>query len=197
MGIALRQKGVKVGAQGSVDLAKFLPPAVFPLANPQTDIPRIAKDEKLIRLIEHAIQQIPTTHTINRGDARQMTEIEPESVHLVVTSPPYWTLKEYRVSNGQMGHVEDYEEFLNELDKVWSHCFRALVPGGRLVCVVGDVCLSRRENNGRHYRSSAPRFNSRTLPKTGVRQSRSDHLAQNFERRVRGGERFYLSRQAV
>jgi DNA modification methylase len=49
-----------------------------------------------------------------------------------------------------MGHIEDYDLFLDELDKVWSHCYRALVPGGRLVCVVGDVCLSRRENNGRH-----------------------------------------------
>jgi len=49
-----------------------------------------------------------------------------------------------------MGHIEDYEEFLGELDKVWRHCFRALVHGGRLVCVVGDVCLSRRKNNGRH-----------------------------------------------
>jgi site-specific DNA-methyltransferase (adenine-specific) len=45
--------------------------------------------------------------------------------------------------------VADYEQFHDELDKVWSHCFRALVPGGRLVCVVGDVCLSRRRH-GRH-----------------------------------------------
>jgi DNA modification methylase len=71
-------------------------------------------------------------------------------VHLVVTSPPYWTLKEYRASAGQLGHVDDYEAFLLELDKVWRSCFHALVPGGRLVCVVGDVCLSRRKNNGRH-----------------------------------------------
>jgi DNA modification methylase len=79
-----------------------------------------------------------------------MDELAPESVHLVLTSPPYWTLKEYRDSKGQMGHIEDYEEFLRELDRVWRHCFRALVHGGRLVCVVGDVCLSRRKNNGRH-----------------------------------------------
>jgi DNA modification methylase len=131
-------------------MAKFLPAEVLPLNNPQTDLPRIAKDERLIRLIEQAIQQIPTRHTINLGDARRMTGIEPESVHLVLTSPPYWTLKEYRESDGQMGHIEDYEEFLDELDKVWSRCWRMLVPGGRLVCVVGDVCLSRRENNGRH-----------------------------------------------
>ncbi len=79
-----------------------------------------------------------------------MTAIGPESVHLVLTSPPYWTLKEYRDCAGQLGHVEDYDSFLAELDKVWAQCFRALVPGGRLICVVGDVCLSRRENGGRH-----------------------------------------------
>jgi DNA modification methylase len=49
-----------------------------------------------------------------------------------------------------MGHIANYEEFIIELDKVWKCCFDALVPGGRLICVVGDVCLSRRKNGGRH-----------------------------------------------
>jgi DNA modification methylase len=134
----------------SSQLDGFIPPEVLPLHNPQTDIPRIAKDERLIQLIEEAVQRIPTRHRINRGDARAMDALAPESIHLVVTSPPYWTLKEYRDSEGQMGHIEGYDDFLDELDRVWSHCYRALVPGGRLVCVVGDVCLSRRQNNGRH-----------------------------------------------
>jgi DNA modification methylase len=131
-------------------LEGYLPAEVLPLNNPQTDIPRIAKDERLIRLIDEAVQRIPTHHRIRLGDARAMDALPAESVHLVLTSPPYWTLKEYRDSEGQMGHIEDYDLFLDELDKVWSHCYRALVLGGRLVCVVGDVCLSRRENNGRH-----------------------------------------------
>ncbi len=50
----------------------------------------------------------------------------------------------------QLGHIDDYENFIHELNKVWKEIFRVLVPGGRLVCVVGDVCLSRRKNNGRH-----------------------------------------------
>jgi DNA modification methylase len=79
-----------------------------------------------------------------------MEFLSDNSVHLIVTSPPYWTLKKYRDSDGQMGDIENYEEFLTELDRVWSHCYRALVPGGRLICVVGDVCLSRRKNKGRH-----------------------------------------------
>src|SRR5207244_7732949 len=66
------------------------------------------------------------------------------------TSPPYWTLKEYNRVDGQLGYVEEYEAFLAELDKVWRRCFDALAPGGRLICVVGDVCLSRRQNGGRH-----------------------------------------------
>jgi site-specific DNA-methyltransferase (adenine-specific) len=86
---------------------------------------------------------------LRRGDARDLSWILDESVHLVVTSPPYWTLKDYNDHPGQLGHVEDYEQFLDELDKVWRHAYRVLVPGGRVVCVVGDVCLSRREF-GRH-----------------------------------------------
>jgi site-specific DNA-methyltransferase (adenine-specific) len=83
------------------------------------------------------------------GDARDLSFIEDESVHLVVTSPPYWTLKRYRDHPDQLGHMADYEQFIEELAKVWRHCHRVLVPGGRLVCVVGDVCLSRRDF-GRH-----------------------------------------------
>ena len=89
------------------------------------------------------------THRIHHGDSRELTWIPDESVHLVVTSPPYWTLKEYPKSAGQLGLIEDYERFHDELDKVWRHCLRVLVPGGRVVCVVGDVCLSRRRH-GRH-----------------------------------------------
>lgn len=141
------QDGERNAAAG--DLSNLVPAEVYPLNNPQTDIPRIARDRKLVQLIEDAMRRIPTTHSLSAGDARQMT-LAPGSVQLVLTSPPYWTLKEYRDSEGQMGHIEDYEKFLAELDKVWAHCFRALVPGGRLICVVGDVCLSRRNNNGRH-----------------------------------------------
>lgn len=132
------------------DLRGFLPPELHRIENPQTAIPRIAKDAALMERIEKAAQSVPTDHLLLHGDARRMSQLEDGSVHLVLTSPPYWTLKEYRNSDGQLGHIEDYEEFLVELDKVWSHCLRVLVPGGRLICVVGDVCLSRRENGGRH-----------------------------------------------
>jgi modification methylase len=91
----------------------------------------------------------PRSLTIHHGDARELDWIPNESVHLVVTSPPYWTLKRYPENDLQLGHVEDYEHFHDQLDRVWTHCYRALVPGGRLVCVVGDVCLSRRKY-GRH-----------------------------------------------
>jgi modification methylase len=59
-------------------------------------------------------------------------------------------LKEYPDHPGQMGNMPVYEEFLDELDKVWRDSLRILVPGGRLVCVVGDVCISRRKG-GRHH----------------------------------------------
>ncbi len=95
---------------------------------------------------------INTNETCQRlihGDSRNLSFLPNESVHLVVTSPPYWNLKRYNENPDQLGHIEDYETFLKELKKVWKGVFRVLVPGGRLVCVVGDVCVSRRKH-GRH-----------------------------------------------
>jgi modification methylase len=129
----------------------FVPHELRSLTNPQTDLPRIAKDAKLTSLIDSAVARVPTKHDLYLDDARlRMTEVGSNTVHLVVTSPPYWTLKEYRKCDGQLGFVTDYETFLCELDTIWQECWRVLVPGGRLIVVVGDVCLSRRKNGGRH-----------------------------------------------
>ncbi len=138
-----------VETEQRVELEKYVPLELRNLNDPQTAIPAIAKDRKSLALVREAVGQIPTRHDVRLGDARRMN-IARESVHLVLTSPPYWTLKEYRDTEGQLGHVEDYKDFLHSLDKVWRRCHEALVPGGRLICVVGDVCLSRRKNNGRH-----------------------------------------------
>ena len=93
-----------------------------------------------------------TSHAIRIGDARNLRDIADESVHLVVTSPPYFNLKPYEfdLAAGQLGRAEDYEMFLSELDKVWKECVRVLVPGGRVCCVVGDVLVPRKAG-GRHY----------------------------------------------
>jgi modification methylase len=133
-----------------LDLAHWLPEALRDAVDDQTLIPRVAKDAALIRQLESTLGSLPTRHDLWRCDARHIDFLAPGSVHLVVTSPPYWTLKEYNRSAGQMGFIDDYDEFLSELDRVWARCYDALVPGGRLVCVVGDVCLSRRKNGGEH-----------------------------------------------
>lgn len=132
-------------------LAQYLPIDRLPVIdNSQTVLPAIAKNSKLVAALERSIKRVPTTHRLIHQDSRKRWSVIPESVHLVLTSPPYWTLKEYRREEGQLGYIADYRDFHRELDKVWRHCYKALVPGGRLICVVGDVCLSRRKNNGRH-----------------------------------------------
>ncbi len=111
---------------------------------------RFKRGFSMIRMMEAVRAETRSTaHTLWCGDSRRLDWVANESVHLVLTSPPYWTLKEYPANPSQLGLIDDYEKFHDELDKVWRHCFRALVPGGRLVCVVGDVCLSRRRH-GRH-----------------------------------------------
>lgn len=97
----------------------------------------------------HTFDHARTVQKLVVGDARNLSFLPDESVHLVVTSPPYWNLKRYNEHPDQLGHIQDYESFVSELNKVWRQVFRILVPGGRLVCVVGDVCQSRRAF-GRH-----------------------------------------------
>ena len=99
--------------------------------------------------VENSSDTAVINHLLVNGDARDLSWIPDQSVHLALTSPPYWTLKKYNEHPDQLGDIADYQSFHDELEKVWKHVYRILVPGGRLVCVVGDVCLSRREY-GRH-----------------------------------------------
>ena len=112
---------------------------------------------KILRAANERFRQIPwpapfdqTSHALRQGDARDLSRLPDNSIHLVVTSPPYWTLKEYPDVEGQLGAVETYETFLDQLDKAWAECARVLVPGGRICCVVGDVCVPRRRF-GKHF----------------------------------------------
>ena len=91
-----------------------------------------------------------TKHLIKQGDARDLSFIPSETAHLVCTSPPYGNLITYPETAGQLGNIASYEAFLVELDKVWAECLRILVPGGRIACVAGDLCISRR-SGGRHH----------------------------------------------
>jgi DNA modification methylase len=118
--------------------------------NPDDVIPQLARDVRALSQIESVVRRRQTAHELILADSRDASQLAENSIHLVVTSPPYWTLKRYNESDDQLGHVADYDAFMDALDAVWKHCFRALVPGGRLVVNIGDVCLSRRKNNGRH-----------------------------------------------
>jgi modification methylase len=151
-GLAARREEPKPGQIfiPELDLTSFLGAALQLDSLEQTDIPRLARTPPAMHLLEQVLLRIPTSHFFVHGDARQMRLLLPESAHLILTSPPYWTLKKYDEADGQLGHVKEYDKFLGELGRVWSRCFDLLVPGGRLVCVVGDVCLSRRQNDGRH-----------------------------------------------
>ena len=80
---------------------------------------------------------IKTTHKIIIGDSRKMEELRDESVHLVITSPPYWQLKDYGVSC-QIGFNDSYESYINNLNLVWDECHRVLHKGCRLCVNIGD-----------------------------------------------------------
>ncbi len=141
---AARQKDVVEAEHSGMSVDEILSGG-----EPSVELKRLAKR------IAWANGEAPTSthHRIVHGDAREMPELAEESVHLVVTSPPYFDLIDYTdtsTTDGQLGNLREYEGFLAELAKVWSRCFDVLVPGGRLCVVVGDVCVSRRQA-GRHF----------------------------------------------
>ena len=141
-----------VATRGSVLEAlvgRHLPDLVMSDESLKTVLPGMARDSTESSKVAAAVHEVTSDHVIVRGDARDLSGLGDESVHLVVTSPPYWTLKKYNEGDSQLGAIGDYELFVAELAHVWKECHRALVPGGRLVIVVGDVCLSRRQY-GRH-----------------------------------------------
>lgn len=71
------------------------------------------------------------------GDSRKMIEVENNSIDLVVTSPPYWHIKDYGVE-GQIGYGQTLHEYLKDLYRVWKECYRVLKPGRRLCINIGD-----------------------------------------------------------
>ncbi len=83
------------------------------------------------------MKKMITKHICIIGDSRSMNDIQDSSVHLVVTSPPYWQLKDYG-SQEQIGFNDSYEDYINNLNLVWKECYRVLHPGCRMAINIGD-----------------------------------------------------------
>lgn len=77
-----------------------------------------------------------TTHKLIQGDSRNLSLIKDSSVHLIITSPPYWQLKDYG-NDGQIGFHDSYESYINNLNAVWTECYRVLHDGCRLCINIG------------------------------------------------------------
>lgn len=120
---------------------------------------KIAKRNTLLR---DAPAQVPLD-TVFYRDARAMTEISDDSVALVVTSPPYWNIKDYsldgtqtqrrvRKLEGQVGDLADYRVYLQELEKIWRECVRVLQPNGKLCINAPLMPITKRQLNTHNSR---------------------------------------------
>jgi len=89
------------------------------------------------------------------GDSRKMEDVKNNSIHLIVTSPPYFNAKEYSddYSGKDLGNINDYELWKREVKKVWRECFRVLQPGRRLFINIMNLPLSNKNNNGNGFKT--------------------------------------------
>jgi DNA modification methylase len=134
-----------------VDLREYVPESCTELFDKsdrelKSDLPSLARDKGRMGEVDQSVKSLPSHHELHLGDARDLSIADDESVELVVTSPPYFDIKDYENGTGgedQLGDIEDYEQFNEEIDKVWKQCYEKLVPGGRMCIVVGDVLRSR------------------------------------------------------
>ena len=143
----------------SADLSGYIPEScrdLLELSDQElkSEIPALARDKGRMGKVEQAVKSLPSHHDLYHGDARDLSMVDDGSVHLAVTSPPYFNLKDYNIENGggsegQLGDIDDYEQFNELVDEVWENVYDKLVPAGRLCVVVGDVLRSR-SDHGRH-----------------------------------------------
>jgi len=123
-------------------------------------IPELARDWSKMVDIENAVKDIPSNHSFHCLDSRELYNGPPyrsescspilnQLIHLVITSPPYFHIKDYEGHEGQLGEIDEYQRFCDELRKIWEACYDILIPGGRMCVVTGDILQSRRQN-GRH-----------------------------------------------
>lgn len=103
------------------------------------------------------------TNLTHFRDARYMKEVEANSITLIVTSPPYYNIKDYAKDGfqktkksepiiGQIGDIEDYDEYQNVLLQVWKECERVLEPNGKLCINVPLMPIPKQQNNSHHLR---------------------------------------------
>jgi DNA modification methylase len=140
-----------------IDFSDYIPENCRDLLNSsnndlKSELPALARDKQRMKQVERSVKSLPSHHELHLGDARELSMVEKESVELVVCSPPYFDIKNYkntRNSGEQLGDIEDFQQFNKEIDKIWEECFDKLVPGGRMCIVVGDILRSR-SDYGRH-----------------------------------------------
>ena len=112
-------KHFELGNNDKDEILRDFAPRAFssPLID-QREIPALAKDLSLMAGIQKVLPSLPTFHHFHLGDAVSYPFPPDESLHLVLTSPPYWILKRYPEAQGQLGHEPDYTLFLTKLNTV-------------------------------------------------------------------------------
>jgi len=131
--------------------------------NDTVTIYRLDKRTYKVSPDNHNSSEVDFVNKVFFKDAKNMTELSNDSVHLIVTSPPYYNVKDYSLDGwqkrktgdsikGQIGDIDDYEKYLRELTTVWKECFRTLKPNGKLCINVPLMPILKSQRNTHHTR---------------------------------------------
>lgn len=93
----------------------------------------------MIQVQKHRDNVLSLNYSILEGDARdRLKDLPDNSVHLIVTSPPYGQIKQYSARKNEIGHNQTLQDYHSALNQVWDECVRVLHPGCRMIINVGD-----------------------------------------------------------
>ena len=73
-----------------------------------------------------------------------LRSIDENSIDLIITSPPYYDIKDYKIDK-QIGFGQTYDEYLKSIEDVIKECHRVLKPGCRFALNIGDKFLRASE----------------------------------------------------
>ncbi len=136
-----KKLNVMIAASGQqrftiADLASLKPEGIHSQGGDGVGIPQ-----------ENSVEINGTTQKIYVRNAQDMVEVADNSVHLMITSPPYYNTKMYsdQPLENDLGNIHDLDRWFDEISRVWQEVYRVLQPGRKAFINIMNLPVRGRE----------------------------------------------------